>query len=315
MKKSIFCLICLFLLYSLSIDLQAQKYFQSYLICGPFDKDNLKDDCVKNEAGLEPKEGMKTSGKEWSQISSKDGILDFEQVNALGVHDNCVGFAYVKVKSSRTRKAAILLGSDDGVKVYVNGKALHENDVGRTLAFDEDKVDITLNEGWNHLLFKVKDSGGGWMLAARIVDEQGKDIDGLEYFPVQKEAVKIVSAQASTEQVDGEVTLKADNVFDGKFDTRWGSEFEDNQWIILELSRAARLKVMAIHWENAFPKHYEVQVSMDKKQWKTVYKDENFSGGAANVKLKGEEAKYLKINCIKRNTDWGNSIWEVFVFE
>ena len=47
------------------------------------------------------------------------------------------------------------LGSDDGVRMWLNGKEVHNNYIDRGLVVDDDIFEISLNKGSNQLLIKV----------------------------------------------------------------------------------------------------------------------------------------------------------------
>jgi eukaryotic-like serine/threonine-protein kinase len=96
---------------------------------------------------------------------------------------NTLAEAYVliHVKSPAATEARLLLGSDDGVKVWLNGEPIFAHEVGRGVHIDEDKVPMALKPGWNRLMIRVHQGGGGWGLAARITDAALRPIDGLEY--------------------------------------------------------------------------------------------------------------------------------------
>ncbi len=67
----------------------------------------------------------------------------------------------------------MLLGSDDGVQVWINGSLVHERDVQRALVPDDDRVTVRLRAGANSLLFKVHNQGGPAALAVRFRDPDG----------------------------------------------------------------------------------------------------------------------------------------------
>ena len=72
------------------------------------------------------------------------------------------------------------IGSDDGVKAWLNGKVVHSNNVDRGEVTDQDTAPITLKQGTNELLLKITQGGGGWSACARIVGKDFKPIPGLE---------------------------------------------------------------------------------------------------------------------------------------
>jgi len=90
-------------------------------------------------------------------------------------------YAHIYVKSSIARPAKLLLGSDDGIKVWLNGTNVCTEDVTQTWQADQFDVDVNLNQGWNRLLCKISQGGGGYMFSARITDPAYQLIDDLEY--------------------------------------------------------------------------------------------------------------------------------------
>ncbi|HNT34940.1 MAG TPA: hypothetical protein PKH07_08085, partial [bacterium] len=90
--------------------------------------------------------------------------------------------AYLRtlVWSPEQKKAQIEIGSDDGVKVWLNDEVVHSKNVGRGCTPGEDKARVVLKEGWNRLLVKVSNYTGGWGLALRIRSPKGRTLDGLE---------------------------------------------------------------------------------------------------------------------------------------
>jgi hypothetical protein len=71
------------------------------------------------------------------------------------------------------------IGSDDGVKVWVNGEIVHANNVSRGHKAGEDKVAVRLEKGWNIFLVKVTQGGGGWGFSARLVDDEGNALKNI----------------------------------------------------------------------------------------------------------------------------------------
>ncbi|MFJ8492911.1 discoidin domain-containing protein [Streptomyces sp. NPDC094038] len=74
------------------------------------------------------------------------------------------------------------------------------------------------------------------------------------------------TATASTEESDH----PASNATDGDPGTRWSSQYEDHQWIQVDLGSARDFDRVAIVWETAYPKSYVIRVSADGEQWTDV---------------------------------------------
>lgn len=61
-------------------------------------------------------------------------------------------------------------GSDDGAKIWFNGKPIHENRGKNPLTADQYRLDgLALQEGWNHFLIKVIYDRGNWQFQGRFL--------------------------------------------------------------------------------------------------------------------------------------------------
>ena len=92
-----------------------------------------------------------------------------------------VTYAHVYVHSPDTRAAKLLLGSNDGIKVWLNGGTVCTHDVYQDWAADQFSHDVTLNEGWNQLLCKVSQEGGDHGFSARFTDPSLETFSDLTY--------------------------------------------------------------------------------------------------------------------------------------
>jgi len=90
-------------------------------------------------------------------------------------------YAYVYVYSPSNRSAKIRLGSDDGIKVWLNGDLVCTHDVSQGWLADQYTHNVDLNNGWNRLLCKISQGGGDYMFSARFTDTSYQTFDDLEY--------------------------------------------------------------------------------------------------------------------------------------
>ncbi|MCC7494081.1 MAG: HEAT repeat domain-containing protein [Fimbriimonadaceae bacterium] len=107
------------------------------------------------------------------------GLVDFQAMPLRG--DNRCGYLRTRVFLAERTEARLELGSDDGAKVWLNGKEVHAKDVPRGHTFGEDKVDVLLEAGWNELLLKIANGGGDWSASLRIAKRDGSALAGLKY--------------------------------------------------------------------------------------------------------------------------------------
>jgi hypothetical protein len=95
-------------------------------------------------------------------------LLDLFQPNEQAI---VYGLAYVY--SPEARSSYILLGSDDGVRVWLNDALVYSNPAYRGVSADQDKVKVALKKGWNKVLVKVLQGAGGWGFCLRFADPDG----------------------------------------------------------------------------------------------------------------------------------------------
>ncbi|MDI6829663.1 MAG: hypothetical protein QME62_14385, partial [Armatimonadota bacterium] len=161
----------------------------AWLVAGPFPNPHAKDfitcrgfekDYLRTEANVQPFE----SRRELFSISWRLAIGNVENgVDLLSVFPKTgagVAYLYAGIVSKSDTKARLLLGSDDGVKLWVNGKHIHTSHQTRGIKRDEEQVEVRLKSGVNRLLFKVDQHFGGWGLIARIVGMDGLPIADLK---------------------------------------------------------------------------------------------------------------------------------------
>jgi hypothetical protein len=130
----------------------------------PPEKDLALDKTYRGKDGLEVK---------WTRVRAEaDGYVDL--ADKIRPNENAIAYALAYVHAPAETDTTLLLGSDDGVRVWLNGALVHSNPVYRAAVPDEDKVAAHLKEGWNTLLLKDLQGGGAWGFYARFADPEGK---------------------------------------------------------------------------------------------------------------------------------------------
>lgn len=99
-------------------------------------------------------------------VTSGSGVLDLDPL--CGRRDEVVAYAATWLSSPKDQDVVLWLGSDDAVRVYVDGKAVHEHRGVRGAARDQDRVPLRLAKGEHELLLEVEDYHGGFGCFARI---------------------------------------------------------------------------------------------------------------------------------------------------
>lgn len=90
-------------------------------------------------------------------------------------------YAHVYVFSPTNRQAMLLIGCDDGIKVWLNDEVVLIKDVHSTYRADQYRVNVNLSQGWNTLLCKISQEGGPYQFSARFTDTNLKTFSDLIY--------------------------------------------------------------------------------------------------------------------------------------
>lgn len=75
---------------------------------------------------------------------------------------SCATYLFRTVRCASPRTLDFFLGSDDAIKMWVNGELVHANDVARPAAPDQDRVTVNLHAGENAVLLKIVNLQGGY---------------------------------------------------------------------------------------------------------------------------------------------------------
>lgn len=173
---------------------EMRQYLMSWQVSGPYTGVKREELLAKR---FPPEEGT-AKPEDWQPMPvgtqpDKPWLLDLSK--AVGGNDRA---AYLRsyVSVDRELKARLDLGSDDSIRVWVNGRPVHRNPAWRGVNPGDDQVPITLWAGWNTILLKVVQGGGDWGACARLLARDGSPIAGLECKAVlnDEESRRLVTA-------------------------------------------------------------------------------------------------------------------------
>ena len=165
-------------------------FIKSWLINGFYYDPNtswwnrLDNDHLGGESDVNAIEGQIDGNYAWMRIDSDKPYIDLNTAYPeAGTVDFGVSYAFVHVYSPVTQAVELWLGSDDGIKIWLNGELIGTINEVRGWSSDQNKIEVTLQSGWNRLLVKVSDYIYGHGLSARFAHPDGTAIEGLEYDP------------------------------------------------------------------------------------------------------------------------------------
>jgi hypothetical protein len=160
-----------------------KTWCRQFLALGPFDAAGQSamglDAPFIDEPGASPAPGRPAGEREWRVVTSPHRLLDLTRT--FGPQDNHVAYLAARVRSQTEQAAQLRIGSDDGCKVWHNGKLVLIASAPRAVAPDQDIVEVTLAAGDYLFLMKVANGSGGWAAMLRLTDLQGGPLPGIVY--------------------------------------------------------------------------------------------------------------------------------------
>lgn len=102
---------------------------------------------------------------------------------------------------------------------------------------------------------------------------------------------------------------------DGNADTRWSSEYRDDEWLCVDLGKSEVIGGVGMNWEDAYAKAYKIEVSDDNSNWRQVYQTSNGRVGAQKISFPEVSARYVRMHGIERGSGWGYSLFDFEVYQ
>lgn len=153
-----------------------QGFVLAWFVSGPYEVKGKLGPALFNVAFGSEKNGKTVA---WRPLLTGMDTWAINLVTAISAHDNCAVYVRTRVHSPVSQGVRLELGSDDAIKVWLNGKKVHGKNAPRSVTVGEDIVRTKLSAGWNDLMLKVINHGGEWGFCCRIRKPDGKPLNGL----------------------------------------------------------------------------------------------------------------------------------------
>ncbi len=155
-----------------------RRFITSWNLIGPFEAPDMSylqtiyppEEEVALEKTYRGKLGRDLS---WAQVQiDPSGFVRLQDL--IQPNEQAVAYGQTYIYSPEDMETVLLLGSDDGVRVWLNHRLVHTNPAYRGCYPDQDKVPVHLQKGWNTFLIKVLQGAGGWGFYVRFIDPENK---------------------------------------------------------------------------------------------------------------------------------------------
>jgi C-terminal processing protease CtpA/Prc len=170
-------------------DLKPGVFMRQWLVCGPFpvsEEEGGRPDTAAQrkafyhdyleehggEAEIRPTTEMVhkigDGAHQWQHVSSETDVVNLNGV--FGYQEYAIAYAWAEIEMPEAQAGLLGIGSDDAVRIWLNGEPVTENWADRPAQPDDDLVLVNFREGRNQLLMKVQNHREGWGFACRLLD-------------------------------------------------------------------------------------------------------------------------------------------------
>ena len=157
-----------------------------WLVHGAHAGADLERDLLEGEADALPFEGELTGDEVWTKLVSPEDKISlknffYDKYGSYQADVVAYAFTYVYVHSPGGQSGFLWIGSDDGIKIWLNGELVWDDPNSGSYRLVEDRVPVDLREGANSLLVKVKNEAGEYAFSLGVMDESGSTLPGVQY--------------------------------------------------------------------------------------------------------------------------------------
>lgn len=115
----------------------------------------------------------------WEELTARSAdnpyVFDLTRL-PTGKQANQLLYLRTTFEATHALPALLEIGSDDGVKVWLNHELVHTSRLSRGLTCGEDKVPVELKPGVNTLLVKIVQGSGGWAFSCQLKKPGGEGV-------------------------------------------------------------------------------------------------------------------------------------------
>lgn len=154
-----------------------EDHILQWVTIGPF-QEKGKDGPGMYKLALEPE--TDPDGVDWKPLTKGIGSWEVNLEATYGAMDFCAAYLRTRVWSASEQEVQLEMGSDDGIKAWLNGKLVYDQWSESGAAPRQKLVKVKLAKEWNDLMVKVVDQQGGWVGACRIRKPDGTALEGLK---------------------------------------------------------------------------------------------------------------------------------------
>ncbi len=126
-------------------------------------------------------------------VHSSSAIINLYDYLPFDTAEHATAYALRTITCDEPRTVTILSGSDDALRLWLNGELIQHILQCRAATPDSDSVQVTLHKGANTLLAEISNADGDWSFILRLTDQNNNPLELTNNgFLVKPAAVKTI---------------------------------------------------------------------------------------------------------------------------
>ena len=186
-----------------------------------------------------------TGGNNINDTVNKIGLVKGQNRNRISddinIEDHSAYALITLVSAEVQPDVTMRVGSDDSIKVWLNGRVVHKNPVDRGAEDFQDRFKVRLKKGDNLLLVKVSELWGGWSMFVGI------DAD-VEVKPASAVPAAALMLSSSERHFPTETVLLSN----------YPNPFNPETWIPYQLAKPSDVKITIYDTRGVVVRHLEL---------------------------------------------------------
>jgi hypothetical protein len=156
-----------------------RNFITDWFILGPFPNPKVSERFRIGLDSIYPPETYADTSVEYAGVGGKQIHWRYVQIPSSGYfslkdevfpNELVVSYALAWIWSETERNMLLMVGTDDGAKVFFNDQLVYRH-LGLRIALpDQVSIPVHMNRGWNKLMMKVENNLGGYGFYARFID-------------------------------------------------------------------------------------------------------------------------------------------------
>ena len=284
--------------------------------------------------------------EQWGAENAASGaeeIARFNQVMALEPYSIPANLAKGKTMTVSSNNAGAQYMTDGDSKTCWTSDAADSEwayvDLGAVFPVDRVKLVWNLAYGAEYKI-QVSDDAAEWTDVYTQTDGDGR-VDNIRFDSVDTRYIRFLGIERGTSSgyslyefnayldagsniainrnaassSNQSSSYTAGKAVDGDNSTRWSSNSNDPQWIMIDLEANYDVYMVKLNWENAYGKAYTIQVSEDGLNWTDVYSTNDGDGDIDEIILEAaRNCRYVRLYGTERGTNYGYSLYEFEIY-